>query len=466
MSPLLFLLHLIWLSHSSSSESCDSTEYHRRVRSQIESLSISHKYTITEGIFDIAINTSYTGSNPDGVYGTFVFASSINSTYVYEYPLSSSDAIIFAGCTMPKAKYFSFQHYINQRVFKNKTTIQLFADLGAATNFFTINTSSNNTNFNALTTVILTGDKQTEMDLRSVLDASTLNFLTIPNEYAYFKSYNNIYENETYDKFSVLYRMSLWYNNTEFIEYVNKMQHETVWKISPINATGNKPHIAYEPFTRDSNCNYNENIYNEQISEYKNDLITYIEQTYNYKYMYSLVFSNWFPPNYGFDCIDNNIDCIGETRDAQYWSLKNKNVRYDNNSFYLVLGINHVNTNQSVYISITMYKESIQGNLEPLDGITDKKLNQSTLILPVKTNVDKEYVANMWNVQLSRPNNCIYNNTKNNNDSLLIPGFCFDKTKYNKNDIELNTRNYLNPETKTHPNRTQIVPPMLLYFTV
>ncbi len=192
----------------------------------------------------------------------------------------------------------------------------------AATNYFILNTS----NFNALTTVVLTGDKQTGIDLRSVLDASTLNFLTIPNEYAHFKSYNNIYEDETYDKFSVLYRMSLWDNNTEFIQYVNKMQHETIWRISP------------------------------------------------------------------------------------------------------------------------------------LDAITDKELNQSTLILPVKTNVNNEFISNIWNVQLSRPDNCIY--TSNNNDSLLIPGFCFDETKYNKNGIQLNTRNYLNLETKTYPHRTQIVAPM------
>ncbi len=26
--------------------------------------------------------------------------------------------------------------------------------------------------------------------------------------------------------------------------------------------------------------------------------------------------------DYGFDCIDHNIDCTGETRDAQYWGLK------------------------------------------------------------------------------------------------------------------------------------------------
>merc|ERR1712232_137186 len=120
-----------------------------------------------------------------GAYGVYVFPKEIvNPQIVYEWKQSASDTIVFAGCTMPKGKYFSFQHYVNERIVDGKGT-QLFADLGATVNNLDINTSSGDdlNNFDSLTTVILTGDEQTAMDLQSVLDHKTLNILSIPNEY-------------------------------------------------------------------------------------------------------------------------------------------------------------------------------------------------------------------------------------------------------------------------------------------
>jgi len=399
-----------------------------------------------------------------GAYGVYVFPKEIvNPQIVYEWKQSASDTIVFAGCTMPKGKYFSFQHYVNERIVDGKGT-QLFADLGATVNNLDINTSSGDdlNNFDSLTTVILTGDEQTAMDLQSVLDHKTLNILSIPNEYVYFEPGTN----STTDTFSILYRMALWENTTEYIEYVNNINHQTVWKLSLTESV--TPRIPYDPYVRDINCSYNEtDIYNNAMTEYANDLIKYIESTYSYKYIATIPFiDRQIPPYhyYGFSCIEYNYNCIGETRDATYWgfdSTQNQSdvMLYDKKSFYLILGVNHANTKQSEYVSITLYDNEPKVGEEVKGDLSNLEMNGTALLLPVNTDVDKEYLSNMWLTQLSRPINCMYND-----DGLLIPGFCYNQTQFNESSFLLVTRNYLNPETKTHPNKDQIIGPVILYF--
>eukprot|EP01084_Bolivina_argentea_P120879 214288_1 len=456
MFPLICLLLVIQESFAAT---CDSTTYSTKVQNELTKLASDKGYKITEGIISIQYNSTYTVSNPNSAYGVYVFTPIIDPQITYEWKLLASDAVIFAGCTMPKGKYFSFQHYVNERYVGNKKQ-QLFADLGATVNNLDINTSSTDT-FDALTTVVLTGDKQTALDISTVLDPKTTNILSIPNKYVYYSPPTN----NTFDTFSMLYRMALWDNNTEFEQYVNTVNNMSIWKLSFPNNQKSVPRTPYDPYVRDINCSYNEaEIYKSAVNEYATDLIKYIETTYKYKYISTVPFvdSQVEPDHYyGFDCITYNYNCIGETRDAVYWGYNsyNSSILYDDKSFFLMLGVNHDNTKQTEYIGITLYDYIVNEGEETKGDLSSRELNQSALLLPVNTNVKKEYVSNMWLTQLSRPMNCLYDNNE-----LVIPGFCCNSTEFSQKQFLLVTRNYLNPETKTHPNKEQIVGPVLLYF--
>merc|ERR1712154_659319 len=116
----------------------------------------------------------------------------------------------------------------------------------------------------------------------------------------------------------------------------------------------------------------------------------------------------------------------------------------------------------SEYVGVTLYDKE-NGSEETKGDLSDLDLNGTALILPVETSVNDEYLKNLWIAQLSRPINCIYGDAKDDKD-LLVPGFCYNQTQFSQDTFFLVARNYLNPETKTHPDSKQIVFPRLLYF--
>merc|ERR1712154_287123 len=143
--------------------------------------------------------------------------------------------------------------------------------------------------------------------------------------------------------------------------------------------------------------------------------MNYIESAYHLKFVSSSPFLDI--TSYGFECIETNRNCIGETRDALYWTLDDRALKFDEQSFYLLVGVNHANTKQSEYASITLYDVE-KGSEETKGDLSNLDLNGTALLLPVDTNVNEKYLENMWIAQLSRPDNCIYDG----NDELLIPG--------------------------------------------
>merc|ERR1712228_648627 len=91
--------------------------------------------------------------------------------------------------------------------------------------------------------------------------------------------------------------------------------------------------------------------------------------------------------------------------------------------------------------------------------IDDAEYNKSALILPVNTNVAKEYLQNIFVVQLTLYENCLFVED-GLSDKLCIQNMSIP-IKGN-----LNKRDYLNSVTKTRPNYYDIVPSVLLNFTV
>ena len=156
-------------------------------------------------------------------------------------------------------------------------------------------------------------------------------------------------------------------------------------------------------------------------------------------------------PNYGFSCIENNQNCLGDNRDAQYWNLM-ENFKFNNDSFYVIIGVMHTNLGQTTYSNVVVYENLYS----PGPTRTNLDYNGSGLILPVNTNVDNSILENMFALQIARPHSCISG----------LPGWCFTENEVGLHaTCEVTARNYLNPTTKTRPNLSEILPNILLEFT-
>ena len=445
---------------------CDATDYSDKI-GQI--LSSQNDYDIVEGKLIFLFNSTAFFANPTSIYGVYFFNNeNITQKAPTTYFLRSSNAVIWSGCTAPQSKYISIVSYLfkrfnyieNDSVHKQEI---LFASLGDSLNDLVWNTSNTSNVYDTLTTIIQTGDKQTFNDINDLLtsngiSSTEINLQSLPNKYINFVPYkyneNNINEyNHTYDTGGILYRIAIPENKDEYNEYIHINQ--TIYMLQPKNANGNTPRIPFDPQTRNtfSKENINEiEIYNATLNEFKLDLISYMESTYNMRYRKQDIFKNSFSGDkndYGFSCIDNNLDCGGDNRDAQYWG--SSDVKLKNNSFFIVLGIMHSNIKQTEYSNIVIYEKITQ----PGPTITNYQYNGSALILPINTKVSKKDLEDMFVVQIARPHSCIQ----------TLPGWCLTENQLDYDtDNEVSSRNYLNPYTATRPDRQEIIPNILLEF--
>merc|ERR1712228_376628 len=134
---------------------------------------------------------------------------------------------------------------------------------------------------------------------------------------------------------------------------------------------------------------------------------------------------------------------------GNYGATINKNV------FYIFVGVMHSNPDigQTTYSAIAYY-DHIARPFTPDPNIDCFAYNGSGLVLPVPTNVSKEYLKNMFVVQLAHKENCIEG----------LKGMCLDRGQ-GEVYADVAIRNYLNPITKTAPLSTQIVPTIFLKFS-
>ena len=276
--------------------------------------------------------------------------------------------------------------------------------------------------------------------------------------------------NNLYDSLSVLYRGQLPDNKTEYDLFLNRKQ--TVYYIKNEQCMDSQPRITFEPFTRNSTTNSNqEDEYLSILNEYINNLIFYLIRNYRYSFENIYEFRQFYSEpryHYGFQCIDNNRNCLGDNRDAQYWAMQSL-FKLDDNSIYFIIGVNHHNLNMSLYSNIVLYGIGLSAPI-PGPGITNFEYDGSAQILnlqnfKVNFNKKRKYynyyykkrLENLFVVQLTRPQNCI----------LDLPGFCLSENEWSKNNITtIAVRDYLNPMSKTRPNHNEIISPIVLKFKI
>eukprot|EP00484_Ammonia_sp_Unknown_P029163 CAMPEP_0197024576 /NCGR_PEP_ID=MMETSP1384-20130603/5089_1 /TAXON_ID=29189 /ORGANISM="Ammonia sp." /LENGTH=528 /DNA_ID=CAMNT_0042452979 /DNA_START=61 /DNA_END=1647 /DNA_ORIENTATION=+ len=514
-TPFTVLLHLLLLCQRIDAiPSCleESPKYQEKYMKPILS-SLSQKgYTIHHGYLYWKTNETKHGGNPASSYGMWYFPNtSINlrpspETGTTAILLHPSDAILFTGCTAPTATYIGFENYVyakyNPANDPNASMAITFNSLGGAVNQYLINTSSignssssNNVNdadsaFNAMTTLITTGDKVTYRDIfdeyKSRNLASMVNDYWIPSQYFNFIPYNFTAANYTVltypgplDSYMGVTRIMNHLEQQEWSEYVASRQPcywLTAEKIIR-NHNETKPREAYtELYVRNATSSRDESEYAEAFSAYVNDTIAYFENMYKMQLIdqRTVVNYNLGAHDYGYSCYDNNWNCQGDLRDEQYWGTHNGtnvirrhptihakgtyNLR--NSSYFLMMGVNHMNTNMTIYDNVILYYEmsKLEGLYEPIFMVDSFHYNNSCLRFNVSTTVKSEIVAKFYMVQIARPWLC---------DDKDLPGICpdFDIVQ-SSNAFAMYTRNLLNLETLTRPSELQIIPDVLLHFKV
>ena len=479
-----FLFAIVALINTVTSQSCIpvNSNNNEEYKSALESLT-SMGYTVIEGNLTFLINSSAYGANPSSVYGIYQFndpsGDIIQTAEIAWKPYSGCDAVLLTGCTPPKMKYFSFVPYIYQRYHPINQTHRnmeiLFASLGASLNNLVINSTDYNNwniahnttnNYDSLITVITTADKHTFNDISTQLTkiglSKTINLNSIPIEYTNFVSPNET-DNKQYDSLAVMYRSSLPQNKTQYQSFIHTNQ--TVYYIQNKQCIDYQPRIPFQPFVRNSTTNYNETEeYLTPFNEYKEKLILYFTQNLSYTLEDEYTFKQLYHEpeyDYGYECIDYDKNCLGDNRDAQYWimnnSLSDNYFHIDNQSIFIIVGINHHNLNMTLYSNIVLYEIEPIGPV-PGPSINNFEYNNSTQILPINNgDINQKYIENMFVIQLARPINCISG----------LPGFCLNQHQWG-NDLKTTfaARDYLNPMSKTRPNHLEIITPIILQFKI
>ena len=459
------------------SQNCDPSKQASKVKNTLNQLST--KYVISEGIFYFDLNASSFLANPTSVYGLWYFPD--DSIFYTQFGFNitiarASNAYILPGCTPPNSVYYSVVSYLfgryNPQNNNSRSYETLFASLGASSNMLVFNTSDDI--YDSSTIFMQTADQVTFNDVYDLFEsnnmANEITLSSLPSEYVEFAPYkynkNTINEyNGTYDTLGLLMRIAIPNDIDEYNNYIH--QNQTAYMLTPIdiNENDNEPKIPFQPETRNT---YNSNNideymeYSNVINQYKSDLIQYLTSNYSLRFKRNdtLNISPLIPPGYGFECIDENKDCLGDNRDALYWQKNDKKYEIHNNSYYIIIGVNHANLNQTTYDNVALYIGNNAITTEPGPSITNFEYNNSAYAIPLQTSIPNNYLDNIFVIQTTRIQNCLFQNGTNK-----LPGFCLTEKQLNySQDISWSARNYLNPFTFTRPDIKQIIPDTIIEF--
>eukprot|EP01084_Bolivina_argentea_P273481 465863_1 len=377
MLCLLYAL-ILWFSLKITyCQLCDSKEYANNIEAKLKN-KIGDKYSITRGGLLWLNNFTAWGNNPSGIYGMYTFSPSANIALTWEGGYGSllyaHDAIIFAGCTPPDAKYFSTVPYlynkynVNYTWRNNKTlptTQRITGALGAALNHLLINTTTNNA-FDSLATIIYTGDNVTYTNIYDTLyneSLNDINLIRITNDYFNFAPYTmNSRTFATYplpfDSFLSLWRIEIPNNYTTFYKYTKNIQSVVFYLKYNDQKDNFDDTIPFQAFTNDTctrNVHSNMSVVNEtklyhkDFVQFVNDLAINISSTYNYSIInISQIEPQMNTQSYGYHCIDSNINCGTNNPDSVYYYPK-KWLNITDSDYYIIVGVNSFKNNLTVY---------------------------------------------------------------------------------------------------------------------
>ena len=300
--------------------------------------------------------------------------SDATGTYSAAYRLGSNEAVVIVGKTPPEVTYFSYVPYLFIRYDATiENYVKIFATMTDTINLMNIKTTGTPNGkqgdpFDKDMMMIVTADKETDRLVRLAAvkagySESIINTMIIPADIA------RMGLDLGRDEFMLLNRMALPPDDADaqkkFQDYLETPAIR-VFRVSP-GSDATDPFAAPAVTSRTSGSN--ENSYAESVAALRQAILDKYSDYAAEEYETKL----WIPE--GRDCVEQNMECIGENHDTIYLRMPGSTTDYpvagpklftlsdDPNDFLMVYGVNHVKAGKSVYHSVSIY-----GN-ERLNGI-------------------------------------------------------------------------------------------------
>ncbi len=289
------------------------------------------------------------------------------------YKLRPDESIVIIGKTPPQAVYFSFRSYLGfiqnkpEKDYSGYSVIgndetgiyhRIFASLGESINNFNIWTDQTprgaaGNPFNSSTAIITTADQGINEQVRDALAAVGYSPYIMNNDNIPMGLVNMGLEKGK-DTFLYLMRVAIWAEKHVGDAYINDLDaFMQVFRITPKIplATLNPWPVPDLKFRETGNTEFQilpdargdlDHLRNEIINKYGTEEFEHVELNTNL----------WEPNSY--EGILQDVDVLGEGRDATYLKTDNFQLRSDDD-FVIIYGVNHEQTGKAIYNNNCFY---------------------------------------------------------------------------------------------------------------
>jgi hypothetical protein len=280
------------------------------------------------------------GQNPDSPYARLIFKSAINSNsadaLLGAFRMQTNDVIIVSGTTPPKCEYFGFTGYM----YREADGSIPFASLGDTINQIDLP-------FDSKFTILMTGSQTLAERLASQYSTdSFVRILPIPMQDTVTPE----------DQVMIVMRTAYFDDPSEGEKYLSDVPISAVqasYRLKHDNVLYPRLPLYERPLLPDERAVYQDE-FDQYLSEESSKftvLDTFEFRPFLYQYDYDS----------GYTCIDNDLECLGDNRDAAY--LVSDTLDLGDNQAFVVIGVNHVATGKAVYTSQSLYDQQIQFGL-------------------------------------------------------------------------------------------------------
>ncbi len=272
--------------------------------------------------------------------------------------MDQDEAFVWVGYTPPECKYFSYQHYLMNRYYPDKTPTvrKIYARLGDSINSYNIGGSTSP--FNRFFVLIVcsnqtTRDRVVQAASKSGISEDAILTLVLPADTVRFGL------GMAADALTFLHRATLFERDSDKDGYVNSPPLE-ILRLTPKTPLAAYPIPTPAPRQRQT-------FVLEQdvaglgalVERLQNSIIA--KHGPEYAFWKILTTSTWMYPG-GRDAIDSGTNVLGETNDTLYFQTREELTLHDDD-LIVVYGAMHDKTGKGVYANVSCY------GVEALNGI-------------------------------------------------------------------------------------------------
>jgi hypothetical protein len=386
-------------------------------------------------------DTDVVNTNPDGSYGRYFFnGENILPDGVCDIPtksglkrcpltgnimLGQADAIVFAGCTPPPVKFFSFDFDIVMRFDENGYPFHPGVNFGDTVNSRTINTTAegkDDTPFNKPIVVIHTADGESADIIRSAyvssgsMEASSISVHALDSSTirTWNRSGNQSWEVSKPDMLAPIVRLSVPIKGYE-AQY--ERYKKIIWPVRFYFKDNDA--IAKYPLIPELKSRYSDEVVDEistlseSFAELERAVINRYVNEYNLSYRLTLE-TNFSVPGFYDDwdeilAMESNDSFVIGTRDAVYGipvAYPNLNATpemiFTQSTTVVVIGVQHVDVIGAAYNSVGIDIVNYTGTVFTTQWKMDNEMDGSAYrYLPANAQIEQFFA-----IDFKRPNEC------------------------------------------------------------